>query len=89
MIKLDKLMIWDAFANQKALITLKHSINMLSELDKDIVAEGVETEEQREYLDQMGCDYLQGYYFSKAIKESEFLSLVKYQNCKRQSIPPV
>ena len=41
-----------------------------------IVAEGVETEEQMKLLSELGCDYLQGYYFSKPVPENEFLKLL-------------
>lgn len=40
-----------------------------------VVAEGVENEEQRKFLVEQKCDILQGYYFSKAIKEDEFEKL--------------
>ena len=37
-----------------------------------VVAEGVETEEQYKILSGLGCDLIQGFYFSKPIKKSEF-----------------
>ena len=40
------------------------------------MAEGVETEIQRRFLTENGCDYLQGYYFSKPIPEQEFVELL-------------
>lgn len=48
--------------NDRALSTLKHSINMIKSLNMDIVAEGLETKDQSQALQGMGCDYLQGYY---------------------------
>lgn len=76
-IKLDKLMVWDAFENERAGITLKHTVGMLKELKLRILAEGVETEEQRARLSSIGCDYLQGWYYSKAVPEGEFAQLIK------------
>ncbi|EMY3403348.1 EAL domain-containing protein, partial [Escherichia coli] len=38
------------------------------------VAEGVETQRQINYLQKLGVDYLQGYYFSKAMSLREFIS---------------
>lgn len=76
-IKLDKAMVWDAFANERAGITLKHTVGMLKELKVHIVAEGVETQEQQMHLSNIGCDYLQGWYYSKAIPEQEFAELIR------------
>ena len=76
-IKLDRIMVWDAFDNEKAGITLKFTVGMLKELKVRIVAEGVETEEQQVHLEGIGCDYLQGWYYSKAIPEREFVELIQ------------
>lgn len=76
-IKLDRLMVWDAFANEKAGITLKYTVGMLKELKVRIVAEGVETQEQKSYLEAIGCDYLQGWYYSKAVPEDEFMQIIQ------------
>lgn len=76
-IKLDKLMVWDAFENERAGITLRYTVGMLKELKVHIVAEGVETQEQQSRLSDIGCDYLQGWYYSKAIPPEEFSCLIK------------
>ncbi|WP_339671933.1 GGDEF and EAL domain-containing protein [Dasania marina] len=47
------------------------------------VAEGVETQQQLDYLIQLGCDYLQGYYLSKPLSEADLLSLLNKQNQPR------
>jgi diguanylate cyclase (GGDEF)-like protein/PAS domain S-box-containing protein len=54
----------------KAIIVLGHS------LDKKVVAEGVETKSQYDFLASIGCDELQGYYFSHPLPESEFEALI-------------
>ena len=41
-------------------------------LGLEVIAEGVETLEQWEFLKEEGCDLAQGYYFSKAIQLDEF-----------------
>ena len=43
-------------------------------LSLPVVAEGVETENQYEYLKKMGCDIIQGYYFSKPLPYGEFVT---------------
>ena len=40
-----------------------------------ITAEGIETEEMAEALREIGCDYFQGYYFSRPLPMEEFLQL--------------
>jgi EAL domain-containing protein (putative c-di-GMP-specific phosphodiesterase class I) len=37
-----------------------------------VIAEGVETKEQLEFLTEIGCDMFQGYYFSKPVPVDEF-----------------
>lgn len=50
----------------KMIISLAHA------LDHKIVAEGVESKEQLEILRNFGCDYIQGYYFSKPLEKNDF-----------------
>ncbi len=76
-IKLDKLMVWDAFETERAGTTLKYTVGMIKELNMHIVAEGVETEQQQKRLSTLGCDYLQGWYYSKAVPPEQFASLIK------------
>lgn len=75
-VKMDKSIVWYAMENDRALSTLKHSINMIKSLNMDIVAEGVETKEQSQALQEMGCDYLQGYYYSKPIPLDAFITFI-------------
>lgn len=79
-IKLDKSIVWSAFHDKDNFITLKNLISMFHDVRRKIVAEGVETEEQMNALVELGCDYLQGYYYSKPISEEEFLAYVARHN---------
>lgn len=55
-----------------------HSIiGMAHEIGIKTVAEGVETEEQVSFLRQSGCDYIQGYYYSKPLPEEEFVEFLE------------
>jgi len=55
-------------------------INMCHHLGMKVVAEGVETESQLNFLKDANCDYIQGYYYSKPLPEAEFKEfLAKYQ----------
>lgn len=56
---------------------LNDVINMAHRLHLSVVAEGVETNEQKRRLKVLGCDYAQGYFFAKPMPGSEFESLLK------------
>lgn len=62
--------------DQKANIILKHIVNMVKELDMDIVVEGVETEEQIEFLLSIGCRMGQGFYYYKPMPLEEYEKVV-------------
>lgn len=79
-IKLDKSIVWSAFHDRDNYITLKNLISMFHDVRRKIVAEGVESEEQKNALTDLGCDYLQGYYYSKPVSEEEFLAFVARYN---------
>ena len=46
-------------------------------LEVPVVAEGVETEEQYLVLKELGCDFIQGYYFSKPVPAKDFEQFIK------------
>lgn len=54
-------------------------IRMAKWLELPIVAEGVETREQVDFLKSLGCEYVQGYYFSKPVPVEEYLFLVEHE----------
>ena len=60
----------DAEAISRSIIALAHSLRMY------VVAEGVETQEQLDFLLREGCDQMQGYLFSKPLKKEEFTELL-------------
>lgn len=76
LIKIDRTIVQDSFKEKKAGITLEHTVAMLNALEMNIVAEGVETEEMRDSLIEFGCQYLQGWYYSKAVSDTEFMQLI-------------
>ncbi len=81
LIKLDKSLIWPCFqeGGENAMVVLNCGIEMISKLGLDIVAEGIETKEQADILSEKGVNYLQGYYYSKPISESEYIEFLKKQ----------
>ena len=82
MIKIDKGIVWTAAKNERAYLALKSTISMISDLGMSVLAEGVETEEQAKWLTELGCDYLQGFYFAKPMPKQEFITLMKEMKSK-------
>jgi diguanylate cyclase (GGDEF)-like protein len=71
-LKIDKSFVWD-FNRQKSAYAIAAAIVALAKaLDKRIVAEGVETEEQALLLQRLGVDELQGYLYSKPLPPNMF-----------------
>ena len=52
-------------------------VQMTKWLNTPVVAEGVETNEQADYMKSIGCNYIQGYLYSKPIEEAEFKEKLK------------
>ncbi len=80
MIKLDKSMIDMATKQDKGKIVLSSAIAMVKRMNMKIVAEGIETRAQKEYLENMGIDYLQGYFFARPLPEEEFVAFIEHFN---------
>lgn len=83
-IKLDKTVVQPPFSGKggswKSEQLLKSLINTAKATDAKILAEGVETKEMAQGVIAAGCDYIQGYYFSKPVLKNEFINLVKENN---------
>lgn len=78
-VKFDKKLI-DSLLNEdnsKILTILSVMITMCHKLNIKTVAEGVETKMQSEALEKLGCDEIQGYYYSKPVSEEEYYRLIE------------
>lgn len=75
-LKIDKSFIDDSF-NSQGKVFIETIVKMGQTLNMKIVAEGVETQEQVEYLKSISCNLYQGYYFSKPIKAKELEEFYK------------
>lgn len=82
MVKLDKEIVWTAFKDARANIALASTIQMIKKLGMSVLAEGVETKAQSEWLTKLGCDYLQGFLFARGLPKDEFLTIMKI-DCDR------
>ena len=79
-VKFDKGMTNAYFENGKAKYIMDAAMNMIRGLDLKIVSEGVETAEQFYTMENLGINYIQGYYFSKPLPADEFLEFIKKSN---------
>lgn len=78
-IKIDKTMV-DDMENNSGMSVLKNTVTMMKDIRKEIVCEGVETEEQLKCLAGLGVDFIQGYFFSKPLPEKTFVSFIQEHN---------
>ena len=83
-VKLDKSLVWAYMSTKKYEPILQHYMPMLHSLGTRIVAEGVETLEMVNALIDLGCDYLQGYYYSRPIPKDKFLEFIDGKNESEQ-----
>lgn len=64
LLKIDKSFITNMLSNDRDMGIVKMSIMLAHELGLEVIAEGVETKEQLEFLKKEGCDTIQGFYLS-------------------------
>ena len=76
-IKIDRSFVMGCTAESKNLVIIKAIIAMGHSLEKRIVAEGIETDEQLELLKKYGCDEGQGFLFKHAVPAPVFVELLK------------
>ncbi|MCR5272347.1 MAG: GGDEF domain-containing phosphodiesterase [Lachnospiraceae bacterium] len=74
-LKIDKSLV-DYIGNASGDSLMKHTIALAKDLGFSVTAEGVETEEQVDFLKEHACDSIQGYYFSKPVCADDFRELL-------------
>lgn len=88
-LKVDRSFIRDIPQNREDRAITEAIIAMGRTLSLTVIAEGVETQEQEEFLRDHACDQSQGYYFSKPISPEDFVSFMKQQAASTVVYPPV
>lgn len=78
-IKLDKRFIENMMVSDKGRLILEQVVSMADKLELGLLAEGVETKEQVDLLQSIGCDQVQGYYYAKPMPADDFFELLKKQ----------
>ncbi len=80
-LKIDQSFTRNIASGSEDMILSEAIITMAQKLGLKVIAEGIETEEQKDLLINAGCDYGQGYYFSRPIPADEFLQLLARNSC--------
>jgi EAL domain-containing protein (putative c-di-GMP-specific phosphodiesterase class I) len=75
-LKIDQSFVEDITSNSSDQAIVRTIISMAESLGLEVIAEGVETEEQRLGLKEKGCTHYQGYLFSKPLPIDEFEALL-------------
>jgi diguanylate cyclase (GGDEF)-like protein/PAS domain S-box-containing protein len=78
-LKIDKTFVSDVSTNEDDAAIAKAIVMMGHALDMAVIAEGVETPQQLEYLTSLGCDVIQGYLFSPPLSTESFTELLMEQ----------
>jgi EAL domain-containing protein (putative c-di-GMP-specific phosphodiesterase class I) len=76
-LKLDRSFIRDVTTDPDDAVIVNSVIGLAHDLRLEVIAEGVENEEQLTYLRESGCDRAQGYYFSEPLPAEDFSELLK------------
>jgi diguanylate cyclase (GGDEF)-like protein/PAS domain S-box-containing protein len=84
-LKIDQSFVRDITGSRKDAAIVKTIIELAHNLDMRVIAEGVETEEQLNWLKQQECDEAQGYYFSEPLTVEQFELLMRSELESRPS----
>jgi EAL domain-containing protein (putative c-di-GMP-specific phosphodiesterase class I) len=79
-LKIDKSFIFDVNKDENADKLVASIISIAHGLGLEVVAEGVEEKHQADYLTALGCEYLQGYYYSRPIPQNEVVDILDKQS---------
>ena len=74
-VKIDKEFFSDTMNTQKGRAVISTVVDLANNLDMDVISEGVETREQVEFLTEIHCAMVQGYYFAKPMPIADFEKL--------------
>lgn len=75
-VKIDKNILWNAVKQPNFRIILDNSIRLARQFGRQCVVEGVETEEMAQLLRELGCDYFQGYLYSRPVNGDDYLAFL-------------
>lgn len=82
-IKIDRGFITSCLETDRGIYFLKHLVDMIRNLGYQLICEGVETDQQIEVLSQIGCDEIQGYWYSRPLKMEDYERLLQTEKISK------
>lgn len=84
-IKLDRKFVGNMMLSERGKVILEQVATMADKIGLGILAEGVETKEQAQVLQKLGCDLAQGYFYAKPMPAEEFFERLMKERGNRQA----
>jgi EAL domain-containing protein (putative c-di-GMP-specific phosphodiesterase class I) len=81
-IKIAQELVFGVDTDRRSATVVRAAIRLAHELGIEIIAEGVETEGQKQFLLSAGCEHAQGYYFSRPVKAARAAELLRIGTIK-------
>ncbi|MDD3797113.1 MAG: EAL domain-containing protein [Lachnospiraceae bacterium] len=75
-LKLDREFLAGVEDDKRGQIVISSVVRMARELEMPVVVEGVETEQQKDFVSKIGCVYIQGYFFAKPMPAEEYEKMI-------------
>lgn len=85
-LKIDRSFVKDMFDENDGGVIVNAIISLAHNLGLEVIAEGVEEEEQFDFLAKKGCEYIQGYYLSKPLAEDDFIEWLREWRSKNSNV---
>lgn len=88
-LKIDRGFIAQVIHDDKHQAIVQGYLLLAGSMNIPVVAEGVESQAQLEYLRAQGCDYGQGYFFAKPLPLNELIRLIRLRKTTTRTLDPV
>jgi len=79
-LKIDQTFVQDIITNEDDRVIITSTTFLAKNMNLNVIAEGVETKEQKEFLLKEGCELIQGYYYSKPVSNIEMTQLLTFSD---------
>lgn len=76
-LKIDRSFISDIQTDPNDEAVMRSIINLAHQFNLSVIAEGIEKQEQLDFLCALGCDEIQGYFYARPLPEDEFVEFVR------------